>query len=365
MPTDQKNLNKLEKLITALPEVYQSIYLNGVLIKEGVRKNDFERLKVIQDYIKPGQTILEVGSNVGFFTINLAKLFPNNLFVSVEKQYPYARLQKELIRLEGLNNIILIRSEIKTDWLTKAINACSYFDVTLLMSVLHHIPDAESFLTKLNEISKSFIIELPHPEESQVCGKDVLKEQLTFEKISTIKSVFKKMDYESSTHCDHSLKRSFYYADTPIYERTSLYPYIDYPLAPRSYTLKNNGAGLIITKKHLNENIHAVPGVLLYDIAKIGDILTPDYRSCINQINDDFSRVGALTNVSDIRPWNILFTSNGLKFIDYQYTKDLNKNLKFNKTKDYFTVRIYLIKLFYKNTLKELARQFKNTCLAD
>ena len=343
---DPGTLRKLEELIDRLPEVYQSIYLQGKLIREGVRANDFERLEVIKNYIKPKQTILDVGSNVGFFTINLAKLFPENVFVSIEREYSYARLQQELIKLEGVNNVILIHSEVTTEWLHKATQACAYFDVTLLLSVLHHIPDAEIFLTKLNEISKSFIIELPHPDESRVCGKDVLKKQLTLEKISQVKPVFIKMPYEATTHCDADLKRSFYYADSPNYQRESIFPYIGYPLQPRSYTLKTTEEGLIINKTHLNQYIQTVRGVLLSDVAQIGQILMPSYEICINQIEAEFDRLEQIDNVADICPWNILFTKDGLQFIDYKYTIDLHSSLKFNKNRDLDLIKNYLKLIF-------------------
>ncbi|MBD2568153.1 glycosyltransferase [Anabaena lutea] len=336
----------LEKLIDALPEVYQSIYLHGKLIREGVRANDFERLEVIKNYIKPKQTILDIGSNVGFFTINLAKLFPENIFVSIEKQYPYARLQQELIKLEGVNNIILIHSEVSTEWLCSAAQACTYFDVTLLLSVLHHIQDAEDFLTNLNQVSKSFIMELPHPDESRVCGKDVLKQQLTLEKISQVKPVFIKMPYEATTHCDTDLKRSFYYAESPNYQRQSIFPYIGYPLQPRSYILKADSEGLVIHKSHLNQDIKAIPGILISDVAQIGQVLMPSYETCIQKIETEFDRLEQLDNVADLRPWNILFTKDGLQFIDYQYTNDLDSNLKFNKNQDLDLIKNYLKSIF-------------------
>ncbi len=104
-----KNLDKLSRLIEKLPEVYQSIYLKDKLIRQGVRKNDWERLEVIKHYIKPKQTILDIGSNVGFFTIQLAKLFPQNVFLSIESNPNYAYLQKELLIQEGLENVVLIQ----------------------------------------------------------------------------------------------------------------------------------------------------------------------------------------------------------------------------------------------------------------
>ena len=337
-----ENTVNLEQLIGNLPEVYQSIYLHGELVREGVRGNDFERLEVIKNYIKPNQTILDIGSNVGFFTINLAKLFPDNIFVSVESQYSYVQLQQELIKREGVKNIILIHSTMSTEWLIKAAQACTYFDVTLLLSILHHIPDAGNFLTQLGQVSKSLIIELPHPNELKVCGKDILKEQLTVEKISQVKPIFTKMSYEAATHCDDNLKRSFYYADSPNYHRTSIYPYIGYPLDPRNYDIQSTEKGLLIGKTHLDRQIDAIPGILLYDVTQIGLIFTPSYGTLIQQIENEFDRLEQLENVADIRPWNMLFTANGLRFIDYECTPDLNKSLIFNKFSDFKIIKDYL-----------------------
>lgn len=346
MSIDPQILETLELLIDQLPEVYQSIYLGKELVREGLRQNDWERLEVIKDYIKPGQTILDVGSNVGFFTINLAKMFPNNVFVSVEKQYSYARLQAELIKLEGVKNVILINSVVTSDWLIKASQSCTYFDVTLLLSVLHHIEDAEYFLTELNKISKSFIMELPHPDESRVCGKDILKTQLTLDKIIQVKPVFIKMDYEATTHCDTELTRSFYYADSPDYQRETLFPYIGYPGKARKYIIKVTDTGVLLHKSHLKQDIEIVPGVLLYDITQLGQVLAPQYEIIQKQIETQFEQLNNIDNVADIRPWNILFTAQGVKFIDYQYTSDLEDHLKYSPKKDFNIISHFINDIF-------------------
>jgi glycosyltransferase involved in cell wall biosynthesis len=354
MSIDSKTLANLENLIAELPEVYQSIYVRGELIAEGVRGNEFERLEVIKDYIKPNQTILDIGSNIGFFTIHLAKLFPDNVFVSIENQYPYARLQQELIKLEGVTNIILINSTMSTEWLIEADRACTYFDVTLLLSVLHHIPDAENFLNQLNRVSKSFIIELPHPDESKVCGKDIIRKQLTVEKIGQVKPTFIKMPYEATTHCDANLKRSFYYADSPEYQRESIYPYIGYPLAPRSYHLTSDSQGLMLHKAHLDRDISLIPGVLFYDIAQIGKVIVPSYKTCLKDIKSELEKLEQLDDIADLRPWNIIFTSHGLQFIDYEYTPDLDSNLRFNKSKDFSIINDYFASIFNINSLPNI-----------
>lgn len=342
MKNQNFNLERIEKLIAQLPEVYQSIYVKGELIREGVRKNDWERLQVIKQYIKPEQTILDIGSNVGFFTIELAKFFPNNVFVTVEKQRSYARLQAELIALENLKNVVLINSEVTVDWLKRAAEACSYVDVTLLLSVLHHMKDAEEFLSAINKISKSLIIEMPHPDESRVCGKDVLKNQLTVEKLSLVKPYFRKLDYEANTHCDPNLKRAFYYVDSPDYERKSIFPYIGYPLTPREYLIKTTNEGVTIHKSHLSQDVRCIPGFLLSDVAQIGKILYPKLPEFKKQVEQEFDRLDRENNVADIRPWNLLFTAKGLKFIDFKYTQDLDRELKYDKHRDTQIVNTYL-----------------------
>ncbi len=340
------NLENINKLINDLPEIYQSIYLHDKLIKEGVRKNDMERLDVIKSYIKPGQTILDVGSNVGFFTIQLAKAFPENVFVSIEKSQPYAKLQLEILKQEKLKNVILIHSECSIDWLKKASLACTFFDVTLLLSVLHHMENASQFLEKVSRISKSLIIEMPNPNESRVCGKDILKTQLHLEQLTQIKPSFKKLDYESSTHCDPNLKRAFYYLDSPDYERECLFPYIGYPLSPRKYTLKSIDDELTLYKSHLKQKLKLIPGILLYDISQIGILLFPEREQLQHQINQEFEVLDKIDNVADISPWNILFSAKGLKFIDYKYTSDLASSLRYSKERDKTLISNYLEEIF-------------------
>jgi len=342
-----KTLERINKLIDELPEIYQPIYLQGELIREGVRQNDWERLEVIKKLIKPGQTVLDIGSNVGFFTIELAKIFPENVFVSVEKQVSYAKLQKELLQVEKLTNVILINSEVTVEWLKAASQACTYFDVTLLLSVLHHMKDASEFLQELSKISKSLIIELPNPNESKVCGKEILREQLTVEKLKLYKPIFEKLDYESTTHCDADLKREFYYADSPKYHRESCFPYIGYPVQPRNYRLQNLNGKNVLYKEHLNETINLIPGVLLYDLHQIGSILYPNLKIISSQLEKEFKSLDGISNseeakIADIRPWNILFTSEGLKFIDCKYTSDLDYDLIYDRERDLKIISNYL-----------------------
>jgi glycosyltransferase involved in cell wall biosynthesis len=340
--------DKIIKLINQIPEVYQSIYIKDEFIAEGVRKNDWERLEVIKKYIKSGQTILDIGSNIGFFTVQLAKLFPENVFVSVESHPGYAQIQKELIAAEQLTNIILINAEITESWLEKAEASCVYFDVTILLSVLHHMKNAKEFLNKLSKISKSFLLELPHQNENRVCGKEVIKNQLKIDELSPIKPIFKKLDYEATTHCDPSLKRAFYYGDSPEYSRKSQYPYIGYPLSPRNYLLQYSEARekLILHKEHLNKYIDITPGILLYDIAQVGKILYPDIETINNQIITEFDFLDTEDMVADIRPWNLLFTATGLKFIDYKYTPDLDRGLLYQKNRDSAIISDYIEKLY-------------------
>ena len=341
---------KIEKLISKVPEVYQSVYLHGNLVREGVRQNDWERLEAIKQYIKPKQTILDIGSNAGFFTIQLAKLFPENVFLSIESNSSYAKLQRELLIQEKLENVILVNSQVTVDWLEQAAIACVYFDVTFLLSVLHHMKNAIQFLEKLSKISKSLLIEMPNPNETRVCGKHILKNQLNINNINKIKPVFKKLNYEANTHCDNRLKRFFYYADSPKYKREAYVPYIGYPLPPRQYIIKNDDTKVTLHKTHLEQNIELSPGILVYDAAKIGSIEFPTKEEFGTQIDKQFEFLDKIENAADIRPWNLLFTAKGLKFIDYKYTNDLSESLHYQRERDFKVVSNYLVEIFRKTS---------------
>ncbi len=218
--------------------------------------------------------------------------------------------------------------------------------MTLLLSVLHHMDDARNFLTEVSKISRSLLIEMPHPQESDVCGKDIIREQLTIDKLSIVKPEFNKLDYEASTHCDTNLTRSFYYANTPNYYREAFFPYIDYPLQPRHYLLKSDEGKATLYKTHLNKSIDLEPGCLLYDIAKIGRILFPNKDSLLNQIEKQFNYLDKQENVADVRPWNLLFSAQGLKFIDCHYTTDLTSDLLYKPQQDAYLIKNYLENLF-------------------
>ena len=99
-------------------------------------------------------------------------------------------------------------------------------------------------------------------------------------------------------------------------------------------------------KAHLNRTVELTPGVLLNDVAKIGTILYPDKDKLIGQVGKEFDFLDTVENVADIRPWNLLFTSKGLKFIDYQYSDDLSTDLHYDKNRDVKIISNYLEELF-------------------
>ncbi|MBF9020231.1 hypothetical protein HKCCA1058_05910 [Rhodobacterales bacterium HKCCA1058] len=351
------SFKKYNKYIKKLPEVYQPITLGQTVIAAGKRDNAYERYNAIKQYFKDGQTILDVGSNAGFFSIELAKDFPNSLIVSVEGNIHYAKIQRELIIDQKINNIVLVNSYLDIDWIERARDACVFFDNILLLSVIHHFPDPKNVMRKLSSISRAMLMEMPDPNEKNVCGKHRIKD-LDFDFISDLKKNFQELDYKSEVHTDESIRRNYYYVNDNEYKRVSYYPYIGYPLDKREYNISSDENGTKIYKKHLNENINLVPGVNYIDINNLGEILHPTTSQIIKSFHQSVAEKSAEgVELSDIRPWNILLTPRGAQIIDYRYTPDLDPKLKMHYKRDFMIFLRYLfLHKFYWKVIKRFNR---------
>lgn len=321
-------------LVNRLPEVYQPIVVNGNVVYDGLRDNCFERFDAIKKYIKPGSTVLDVGSNSGFFSIELARLYPDSVFVSLEASPRYVNIQKQLIKDNNISNVVLIQGPLTYKWLEKAFESCVYFDCVLLLSVIHHFESPHAILTGLSRISKSIVMEIPSSDELHVCGKDRLTD-LSISFLSSLKEKFDVIPYTSHIHTDLKAKRNYYYSYDSNYHRNSLYPYIGYPYSPRNYTLQSTDKGLTVYKGHLSELVVCSPGINYADASKLGNVCTPGGLTIMRQLFSDYYKLKQdHVNLADLRYWNVLLTGNSAKFIDYTYTDDLNPKLRASLLRD-------------------------------
>ena len=366
-----KNQRKLiNDLISKVPEVYQSIYLGDELIARGCRDNGNERLDAIIHHFKDNQIVCDIVSNTGYFVIELAKKFKNSVFISIEMDRDYADLQAKLIELNQLKNIILINGSISLDWLTRAEKACVYFDLCLMLSVVHHLPYPKEFISGMSRISKEMILELASSSEKKVCGKEkskLINDQFLYK----LKEQVYELNYKSSVHTDENKKRRFLHFKEDYYIRKTYYPYIRYiqnhPKGwienDKTYLIESNSEENSITKLPSNIKSNFKPGINIQDIVEIGSISYPYKNVALIQLKKNIDFILSKTIIFDCKPWNIIFGKSGLELIDYED----NSEAKFNKKSDITFIKKFIysnfktpVKLTIKQRLKIILRKIKS-----
>lgn len=370
MDFDKNQRKIINDLISKVPEVYQSIYLGDELIARGCRDNEKERLEAIIGYFKDNQIVCDIGSNTGYFVIELAKKFKNSVFISIETNRDYADLQAKLIELNQLTNIILINGSISLDWLFRAEKACVYFDLCLMLSVVHHLPYPKEFISGMSKISKEMVVELASSSEKNVCGKEKSK-LINDEFLYKIKDQVKELNYKSSVHTDPNKKRRFIHFKEESYSRKTYYPYIKYIQNHQKGWLENSKTYLIesnykensITKFPSQRKSNFKPGINIQDIVEIGSISYPYKNIALSQILKNIDSILSKTIIFDCKPWNIIFGKSGLELIDYEEKSEA----KFNKKSDITFLKKFIysnfnapIKFTIKQRLKINLRKIKS-----
>jgi len=74
-----------------------------------VRKNyESNHMKVIEDHVKSGDTVIDVGAHIGYFTLRMAKLVgKNGKVIAFEPNPESFKILKRNIEENGYNNVIL------------------------------------------------------------------------------------------------------------------------------------------------------------------------------------------------------------------------------------------------------------------
>ena len=126
----------------------------GYLLLLPVRKLVHNPEKMLRKYIKPGMTIVDYGSAMGYFSLPLAKMTGNSgkvyCFDIQEKMLKKLKIRAEKAKVEHIIRPILISENEDT-----FSQVPEPIDFTLLFAVVHEVPDKQHLFTKLAEIMKA------------------------------------------------------------------------------------------------------------------------------------------------------------------------------------------------------------------
>ena len=281
--------------------VYQDVWLNGKCIKKGVKECEkrYNIIKSVVNKYKRPFTLLDIGANIGYFSIRIAEEFPSSCIVAIEPNYSQDIIDG-IIENE-LKNVVVLRKPLNAS-IIKTLSTCEHFDVTLFLSTLHNINtknnennSMEKILSNILQLGDINIVEFA--TEKQALG-DSYQEGIKI--INDYKLKYPQIGLINS-HLDKSLKRPIYLMEQ--YKKELKYSRYgkQYP-ADVSIICDNNKKVFISNHKH--EVRDWIQGINLWTFISL-DGIYPSRDMIANEIeNLD------LSECHDIRPWNLIINGN-------------------------------------------------------
>jgi hypothetical protein len=144
--------------------VYQDVILNGQTAVRGAR-DCTSRLDLIVGHLPRCRSLLDVGSNFGWFGLKLCQAFPECVVASVEANPRSARIQRLALASHADRRMCLVTRLADARLAEFWAQAGRPIDAVLCLSVLHWISDHESLVSRLGSVADRLFFELPHPDE--------------------------------------------------------------------------------------------------------------------------------------------------------------------------------------------------------
>lgn len=115
-----------------------------------VRRLIHDPQKILGGYIKPGQTVLDVGCGPGTFSIAMAEMVgESGRIIAVDVQEEMLQILREKAARQGMESRIVTH---KSDF--DRIGILDKVDFALAFYMVHEVPDAEAFLKEIASLLK-------------------------------------------------------------------------------------------------------------------------------------------------------------------------------------------------------------------
>lgn len=290
-----------------MSERYQDVIVRGEVVEKGVRECA-SRWNAIKPYVRSHDVVLDVGSAEGYFSLQIARMFPDSLVVSFESEPELCKIQASICKDEGLYNHIVCNHRLSYEDIQKWHSCVECFDLVLALSVLHHYEHGtvSSVYGMLSEMSFLTISEVTAQGEAEACGGDAKEEA------RHIVSSYGMKIGDAPSHLGDYV-RSIYLGRNPVRVRADLDSWIGIPHEGRNKhtlertTLDGWHGDWVLNDKHITKGLNA------WNILGF-NVVWPERKWWVNQA---ISAYHSLDFKSDARLWNLIVTSSGVKAIDY------------------------------------------------
>lgn len=129
-------------------------YWAGYFLANRLRRLLQNPYKILAPYVRPGMTVLDVGSAMGFFSLPMAEMVgPGGKVVCIDVQ---SRMLQVLCRRAGEAQLAArIETHVSTENAIGLPGRQGQFDFALAFTMLHEVGDPANFLREIHELLKS------------------------------------------------------------------------------------------------------------------------------------------------------------------------------------------------------------------
>jgi hypothetical protein len=144
--------------------VYQDLVLAGRTVRQGQRDCP-GRWEAIDPHLPRRGTILDVGSNFGWFGLQVCRTRPECVVASLEADLRSAEVQRRVLASNQCSRVCLLTARASARLARQLEQAGQRLDGVLCLSVLHWMADHRQLLATLGRIAGRILIEHPDPRE--------------------------------------------------------------------------------------------------------------------------------------------------------------------------------------------------------
>lgn len=285
-------------LIKQLDEVYQDVEVYGKIIAKG-RRDCEARWEIIKKSIKPHDVVLDIGSSLGYYSHKIAKTFPDSLVISFESDPVMCEIQAKIFEKEGIYNVVVCQHRLSAEDLIKWSRHVEIFDKVLALAVLHHFPESliDKTFDAMRDLGTTVIVELPAENETEACGGKSKAEAWR---------VTDKLEGEwlgsTTSHLGKYERGIVSYHGNNDKKNLDAFFGVDH-IDRHRFEVKDGK----IDGKHIIKGVN-------YHNLKVFNPVYPKKKWFKQQA---ISAYKCLEFKSDVRAWNLLVTSTGMKAIDF------------------------------------------------
>lgn len=156
--------------------VYQDVVVAGRTIRPGQRDCQ-GRWELLADHLPRSGTILDVGSNFGWFGLQVCQTRPDCVVASLEADLGSAEVQRRVLESNACHRVCLLTARAGARLARRWERVGQRFDAVLCLAVLHWMADHDAFLSTLGRIAGRLLIEHPDPDE-QGAGVEAIRRRI-------------------------------------------------------------------------------------------------------------------------------------------------------------------------------------------